>query len=192
TQETNPIEETNVQIITENDTSIVESVSKEEIDLNTSESDNIISEKNEIKSDVQVEEGLPVVSEKKENIEQAPIIADAVTKTIAPVQMKKASFGDKLWSKLTPAKVYGANKVGVLSFVATEEVWVKILQGDKIILEEILYKGDRYNVPADTNYTLTTANAGALTVYLNGKKKNTLGTKGALAENVVLNPDNFN
>ena len=192
TQETKSIEETKAQIITENDTSIVESVAKEEVALSTPESDNIISEKKENKSDVQVEEVSSVVSEKKENIEQAPIIADTVTKTKDPVQMKKATFGDKLWSKLTPSKVYGDKKAGTLSFIATEEVWIKIMQGDKIILEEILYKGDRYNVPADTNYTLTTANAGALTVYINGKKKNTLGTKGALAENVVLNPDNFN
>ena len=192
TQETKPIEETDTQVITEVDTSNVESVVKEDAEVNTPESDNITSEKKEIKSEVQVEKVLPVVSDKKENIEQAPIIADAVTKTIAPIQMKKASFGNKLWSKLTPAKVYGASKAGALSFVATEEVWVKVMQDDKVILEEILYKGDRYNVPADMNYTLTTANAGALTVYVNGQKKSTLGAKGTLSENVVLNPDNFN
>lgn len=192
TQETKTIEETNTQIITEDNTSNVKNMAKEDIEVNIPENDNITSEKKENESGVQVEEVLPVVPEKKENIEQAPIIADAMTKTIAPVQMKKASLGDKLWSKLTPAKVYGANKVGALSFVATEEVWVKVMQDDKIILEEILYKGDRYNVPVDADYTLTTANAGALTVYVNGRKKDALGVKGTLAENVVLNPDNFN
>ena len=146
-------------------------------------------------SEVKTEEVAPVAvaEEKTAVIQQAPIIADAVVaKKSEPIQMKKASFGDKLWSKFTPSKVYGASKVGALSFVATEEVWVKVMQDDKVILEEILYKGDRYNVPADTDYTLTTANAGALTVYVNGKKTQTLGAKGALVENVTLNADNFN
>ncbi len=125
-------------------------------------------------------------------VTSAPIIADTVTKPVQPVQMKKAGFGDKLWSKLTPAKVYGTKQIGALSFVATEEVWVKVMQGERVILEEILYKGDRYNVPAVQDLTLTTANAGALTVYVNGKKKKTLGAKGSLVEGIVLNPENFN
>lgn len=128
----------------------------------------------------------------EQGVQSAPIVADTVIKTKEPVQMKKSGFGSKLWSKLTPSKVYGDKKVGALSFVATEEVWVKVMQDDKVILEEVLYKGDRYNVPADTNYTLTTANAGALTVYVNGKKKKTLGTKGTLVEGIVLNSENFN
>lgn len=126
-------------------------------------------------------------------VTEAPVVADTVTKPSEPVQMKKAGFGGKLWSKLTPAKVYGDKKIGVLSFVATEEVWVKISDGSKTILDEILYKGDRFNVPADaTGYTLSTANAGAIMVYVNGKKTKTLGAKGVIAENVALTPENFN
>lgn len=123
---------------------------------------------------------------------EAPLVADAVSKKTPKVEMKKAGFGSKLWSKLTPAKVYGDKKAGALSFVATEEVWVKISNGSETILEEILYKGDRYNVPAGTNYTLATANAGALITYINNKKTKPIGAKGVIAENIVLNPENFN
>ena len=151
----------------------------------------LVSETLKVSNEVKTDETV-LQSDENKVVQPAPIIADTVTKTVEPVQMKKSGLGSKLWSKITPSKVYGDKKTGALSFVATEEVWIKVMQDNKVILEEILYKGDRYNVPADTNYTLTTANAGALTVYVNGKKKNILGSKGVLAENVVLNPENFN
>ncbi|MBR5129940.1 MAG: DUF4115 domain-containing protein [Alphaproteobacteria bacterium] len=133
-----------------------------------------------------------IVTVKENIVQEAPIIADTVSKNVKKIEMKKSGLADKLWSKITPSKVYGVQKQEGLSFVATEEVWVKIMQDDKVILEEILYKGDRYNVPANTDYTLTTANAGALMVYINDKKTKTLGAKGALIENVALSADNFN
>lgn len=188
TQEVQPANQTENPIIAE------EVVSKEEPVLDMpSEQDSETTGEAVGTSDIK-EDNIPPITEVETPVVQpAPIIADAVVaKKTEPIQMKQSSFGDKLWSKLTPSKVYGTQKVGALSFVATEEVWVKVVQDDKVVLEEILYKGDRYNVPADAMYTLTTANAGALMVYVNGKKAQALGAKGALVENVALSADNFN
>lgn len=190
TQENGPIAEEPVAVIAE-EQEVTENGIAEEITTQegTPQEQTPKTDENtaEVKSDEPVAENQDAPS-----IQPAPIVADTITKTTVPVQMKKAGFGSKLWSKLTPAKVYGTEKIGALSFVAAEEVWVKIMNDDKVVFEEVLYKGDRYNVPANTSYTLTTANAGALTVYVNGKKKKPLGTKGTLAENIVLNPQNFN
>ena len=187
TQESSSIQSTENQIITE------EMISEEQPLVNvSSQQEAEITNEGVVVSEIKVD-NVPVITEEKSIVQSAPIIADAVlAKKSEPIQMKKASFGDKLWSKFTPAKVYGAQKASALSFVATEEVWVKVMQGETVILEEILYKGDRYNVPADTEYTLTTANAGALMVYVNGKKTQILGAKGALIDNVTLSTDNFN
>ncbi|MBR4927459.1 MAG: DUF4115 domain-containing protein [Alphaproteobacteria bacterium] len=127
---------------------------------------------------------------KEVKAQEAPIVADAVIPQQKPVQMKKSSFGGKLWSKLSPAKTYGAEKSD-LSFVANEEVWIQVTKNGQPIFEEILYEDDRYNVP-ESGLMLNTANAGALTVYVKGRKKGPLGAKGAIAEGVNLSADSFN
>ena len=188
------------EVVPETETSAVATVEETQTDSIQDETvtEQLKTEEEAVLSDATVKDIVPLAEDKQtqsvEKIQsvQAPIIADTVTKPAQPVQMKKSGFGSKLWSKLTPAKVYGNKKAGALSFVATEEVWVKVSDGTQTVLEEIFYKGDRYNVPADTNYTLTTANAGALTVYVNGKKAKILGAKGVLADDVVLKPEHFN
>ena len=127
---------------------------------------------------------------KEVKAQEAPIVADAVIPQQKPVQMKKSSFGGKLWSKLSPAKTYGAEKSD-LSFVANEEVWIQVTKNGQPIFEEILYEDDRYNVP-ESGLMLNTANAGALTVYVKGRKKGPLGAKGVIAEGVNLSADSFN
>ena len=122
--------------------------------------------------------------------QEVPVVPDAVLPQKKTVQMKKSSFGGKLWSKLSPSKTYGSEKSN-LSFVATEEVWVQIEKNGQLIFEEILYEDDRYNVP-ENGLVMNTANAGALIVYVKGKKKGLLGAKGAIAEGVNLSADNFN
>lgn len=151
------------------------------------ENDSLSVQSGMVQEEMQQEEHLTV---KDVKTQEAPIVADAVIPQQKPVQMKKSSFGGKLWSKLSPAKTYGAEKSN-LSFVANEEVWVQVIKNGQPIFEEILYEDDRYNVP-ENGLILNTANAGALTVYVKGKKKGTLGAKGAIAEGVNLNADSFN
>lgn len=123
-------------------------------------------------------------------VPEAPIMADTVAPNATNVVMKEANKGGKT---STVAKVYGAPQSEGLSLLATEEAWVEVRDGDRVVLEEILYAGDRYNMPAEsTGLVLNTANAGALTVLVNGRTAKPLGGKGTLVEGVPLDINGFN
>lgn len=121
---------------------------------------------------------------------EAPIVADAIVPITTEVKMKETTKG----AKKTPlAKVYGSAGPEGVSLLATEEVWIEVRDGDKVVLEEVLYPGDRYNAPSDSNnLILNTANAGALSVMVNGKPSRPLGNKGTLAEGISLDINSFN
>ncbi len=197
------LNEVGIQISVENTTELTDEgamLSEGEENIQEGQADEMVSEVSENKTENALQSGQSDAvtddNQPKEKsvvdtkTQEAPIVADAVIPQQKPVQMKKSSFGGKLWSKLSPAKTYGAEK-STLSFVANEEVWVQVIKNNQPIFEEILYEDDRYNVP-ENGLILNTANAGALTVYVKGKKKGTLGAKGMIAEGVVLNADNFN
>lgn len=174
-------------------------VGSQETPLNVSEAEILPTEENEVAMDA-LEQSEPVEADHKTDepelaavpVEEAPIIADTVRMDPKPITMKKSSFKERLLRKFTPSKIYGVKKSEGLSIVATEEVWVEIEDGNNVVLETVLYPGDRYNVPQNDNLFLNTANAGALTVYVHDKKRSPLGRKGELVEGVSLTVENFN
>lgn len=123
-------------------------------------------------------------------VPEAPIIADSVAPSATNVVMKEGVKGGKV---STAPKIYGVPQSERLSLLANEEVWIEVREGDRVVLEEVLYPGDRYNAPADSSgLVLTTANAGALTVLVNGRAGKPLGGKGTLVEGISLDINKFN
>lgn len=123
-------------------------------------------------------------------IETAPVVADSVAQAPeTPVQMKAP--------ETTPApapatKTYGTNKIKGMALVATDEVWIRIMDDDGTVFERVLYPGDRYNLPERAEgLRIRTANAGALKVYVDNQPVRQLGEKGKFLNGFPLNIENF-
>ena len=85
--------------------------------------------------------------------------------------------------------VYGLKMPARVSFVATGKTTIEIrdLEANSILLKKDLKPGDRYNPDADSEgLALKTTDAGALDVYIDGKKVKTLGKKGQTKAGIQL------
>ena len=119
--------------------------------------------------------------------EAAPVTADdlaepAVAETPVLETDKKAEV------KRTPL-VYGLKTPARVSFVATGKTTIEIrdTEAGSILLKKDLDTGDRYNPDADSEgLALKTTNAGALDVYVDGKKVKTLGKKGQIKTGIQM------
>lgn len=116
----------------------------------------------------------------EQTIEETTPVEPAVT---PPVQ--ETVKAEKKQEEPTPRQpiVYGLKEPAIISFVATEETWVEVTdtKNNTVVLSKVLYAGDSYNAPKDSDdYVLKAGNAGGLDAYVKGKKINALGKKGAL------------
>lgn len=112
-------------------------------------------------------------------------------------------------STLTPAKIVAEEPPQPLlevikkdspkmELVVNEDSWIEIknAKGEKLV-SQVLRPGDKYIVPenedgsVEQGLTLSTGNAGGVTVFINGKKRTTLGKDAEVIRNVNLNPDDF-
>ncbi|MEM6781639.1 MAG: RodZ domain-containing protein [Pseudomonadota bacterium] len=70
--------------------------------------------------------------------------------------------------------------------------WVEIRDGDgKVILSQILKKGDEYTVPDGKGYTMTTGNAGGMKLIVNGEEIPPLGRPAQVRRNISLSPQDL-
>jgi cytoskeleton protein RodZ len=101
--------------------------------------------------------------------------------TIAP-----EAGGDK-----STGSVFGQSNTNARIVIrANGDSWVQVRNGDgELILTRMLRSGDSYRVPNKTGLTLLTGNAGALEVYVDGRKVAPLGPGGAIRRDVALDAD---
>jgi cytoskeleton protein RodZ len=88
-------------------------------------------------------------------------------------------------------EIFGAgNWNGRVQLEARVDVWVQIstTEGD-ILLSHILRQGDKYLVPLRDDVVLTTGNAGALQISVDGKVISAVGPPGAVRRDVSLSAD---
>lgn len=72
---------------------------------------------------------------------------------------------------------------------AHQDSWVQIQSADGVtVMARTLKSGDSYSVPDQTGLRLTTGNAGALDVIVDGQAVPSLGQVGAVRRNVALDP----
>jgi len=135
----------------------------------------------------------PVLREVVEIIpsaEPAPVTADEIV-IVAPAEdktVKAETKPEKVETKRTPA-VYGLKTPARVSFVATGKTTIEVrdVEADSVLLKKNLESGDRYNPDSDPEgLALKTTNAGALDVYVDGKKIRTLGKKGQVKTGIQL------
>jgi cytoskeletal protein RodZ len=79
-----------------------------------------------------------------------------------------------------------------MELVVSQDSWVEVknAKGKKYI-SQILKPGDKYIVPDEKGLTLSTGNAGGITVFIEGKKFGALGKSTEVRRNIALNPKNF-
>lgn len=130
---------------------------------------------------------VPTPSENQAVLEAVVVPQEPIQKTVQPQEPKE----DIIETHIT-GKVYGLEKPVILSFVATEKVWVEVKENGRVIFNRVLQKGDGYNpTKASEKMTMRVGNAGAVSVYVNGKYWDVLGRKNMVKKDISLNPDNY-
>lgn len=135
---------------------------------------------------------------KEEEIHTAPLTTDEITTSKTEiiseenVQTKPIATEPQQELSIKKGVIYGWAEPYRISFVATDKTLVKVTDttNDQIILNQLLKEGDRYNPPKRSeNFVLTTTDAGALDLYIDGKMIRTLGEKGKEISDIQLNVD---
>lgn len=89
------------------------------------------------------------------------------------------------------SQVFGKSNTNVRIVIrANADSWVQVRDNDgELILTRMLRSGDSYRVPNKVGLTLLTGNAGALEIYVDGRKAPALGPGGAIRRDVPLDAD---
>ncbi|MBI3420343.1 MAG: DUF4115 domain-containing protein [Proteobacteria bacterium] len=94
-----------------------------------------------------------------------------------------------------PKPVKGAAKVKPPSRIkirASDDTEVSILDSQgRVLTERIIHKGEAYFVPDHRHYTLSTTNAGAIRLQVDGHDMAPLGGAGEAMHNIPLDPDDL-
>ena len=98
------------------------------------------------------------------------------------------------------------NEIGVSSVVASssdkevqselitlkflEDTWIQLRdKNDQIIFSQLMNKSDEYSYDLETNYSITSGNAGHIMVLINQKVRGKLGKKGQVVDSLVIYKD---
>ena len=89
------------------------------------------------------------------------------------------------------SQVFGKSNTNARIVIrANADSWVQVRDNDgELILTRMLRSGDSYRVPNKAGLTLLTGNAGALEIYVDGRKAPALGPGGAIRRDVSLDAD---
>jgi cytoskeleton protein RodZ len=87
--------------------------------------------------------------------------------------------------------VHGANNFDARIVInAANDAWVEVSNKNKdLVFAKLLRAGESYRVPDEEGLWLSTGNAGALRLTVDGVPVPALGTMGAVRRNVALEPD---
>ena len=88
-------------------------------------------------------------------------------------------------------KVFGADAaVSRIVMLAVGPTWVEIrdTENNEVLLTRVLYIGDRYRAPNRTGLVFMTGNAGGLQITVDGQSVPSIGPKGSVRRNVLLDP----
>lgn len=123
--------------------------------------------------------------------EQIPEVPDDFVQSSAPILDE-----DRLTESVAPSEEVLATSDApdinekLIELVITEKSWTEIKDASgNVVLRQILKPGDKYTVPegdAGSGFTMSTGNAGGITVFIGGKKIGKLGTPAKVRRNILL------
>ena len=133
---------------------------------------------------------------------QPPAAPETVTAAVVPAApvIPIAPSGSEASSPSVPSpgtervnepQVFGVGNWNArVVLTARADVWVQVSTADgRALLSRILRQGDKYLVPSQGEVLLTTGNAGALAITVDGKSVPPIGPAGAVRREVLLSPD---
>jgi len=115
--------------------------------------------------------------------------ADTAPEASKPVETPKIEPSRPADASVAPGSVSSASSRVVLR--ADEDCWIEIRDATGVVVSRLLRKGEAYPVPGRSGLTLTAGNAGALSVYLDGKPTAPLGHAGMVRHDVPLDADHL-
>jgi cytoskeleton protein RodZ len=123
-----------------------------------------------------------------------PVPAEvAVTPPVPPPTVVPAEPAPRVQAQLPTGKRYGTrNRTSRVTLRAHRPTHVAI-QGarNRTFIDRVLWPGDTYRVPNMVGLRLSSPDAGALEVILDGSSMGFAGKDGATARNLSLNPQNI-
>jgi cytoskeleton protein RodZ len=128
-----------------------------------------------------------------EPIVALPEVADSAA--ASPTAVAMADPAEPVMPAAVPAGITGEvfgleNADGRILLTATMESWVRVSDArDQPVWTRVLRSGQSYLVPNQPGLTLTTGNAGGLSVFVDGRKLPQLGPVGVVRRGISLEPD---
>ena len=78
----------------------------------------------------------------------------------------------------------------IITLKLLDDAWVQLRdKNDEIIFSQLMNKNDEYSYDLDTNYSITSGNAGHILVLIDEKVRGKIGKKGEVVDSLVLNKD---
>ncbi len=116
-------------------------------------------------------------------IPQAPVASNETPTAVAAASSQR----------INEPQVFGVGNWNArVVLTARADVWVQVSTADgRALLSRILRQGDKYLVPSKGEVLLTTGNAGALAISVDGKNVPPIGPAGAVRREVVLSPESL-
>tara|TARA_B100001250_G_scaffold362433_1_gene341129 strand:- start:60 stop:872 length:813 start_codon:yes stop_codon:yes gene_type:complete len=78
----------------------------------------------------------------------------------------------------------------IITLKILNDTWVQIRNDDnEIIFSQLMNKNDEYSYELESNYSITSGNAGHILVMIDQKVRGKIGKKGQVVDSLVLNKD---
>lgn len=109
----------------------------------------------------------------------------------APVEEAAAPVVDQPAPEAATATEEVAPPVSRIVIVAKSHSWLQVRDdiGNEMLVTRLLRTGDRYEVPDQPGLRLSTGNAGALEILVDGEVVPPIGPEGSVRRDVVLDPE---
>lgn len=120
-------------------------------------------------------------------VEHIPPVPEALKKSNAPIL--KAALETPSEDGL---KAVSEEETGKIELVISEDSWIEIKNAKgEAVVSQVLKPGDKYIVPEKEGYSVSTGNAGGVSIFINDKKVKTLGKSSEVKRNIPLTADSF-
>ena len=84
-------------------------------------------------------------------------------------------------------------KTIIITLKILNDTWLQIRnKDDEIIFSQLMNKNDEYTYELESNYSITSGNAGHIMVFIDQKVRGKIGKRGQVVESLVLNKDFIN
>ena len=81
-------------------------------------------------------------------------------------------------------------KPSIITLKITDDTWIQLRnKQDEIVFSRLMNKNDEYSYSLDSNYSITSGNAGHILVIINQIVRGKIGKKGQVVDSLVLSND---